>query len=432
MSTIADKIETLYSIKSDIKNAIIEKGVQANDDFTTYADDIDQISGGSVNPLEDNANWQAWNYKANNNTISSATTFNETYQNTTYIFCFMRRRLTSSSGDFKYMFYCSNRSPKIQFIYLDVVGDYMASASNMCGNQTQLVVSEIKYDWFTDTRYMYYGCTALKFVCTDEVKATNCELMFNGCKNLLEVPTSFPNATSVYQIFSSCASLQNLSVSVPVATNCQSMFSGCTSLTNMNQSLPSVTNCGGLFMHCTSLVTAQIDIGETRVGVEIAAGLLVGYCTALKSLNIIMNKDCSSGIKLADYYLKGGTSSTFVDNCSSLVRITGINIAIERGLNSSNYFINSSTVRYFLVYNLGYSGYHYNLSTNLPNWGIEDVNEPYSIGAAQSLKDSLITYSYDRKSAGKSSLTLTLTTAQKALLTDSEIAQITAKGYTIA
>lgn len=408
MSTIADKIETLYGIKSDIKNAIIEKGVQANDDFTTYADDIDQISGGSVNPLEDNANWQAWNYRANT-TITSATTFNQTYQNTKTIQFFLRRRLTSSSGDFEYMFYCSNSSPKIQSIYLDVVGDYMASASYMCGNQTKLVVSQINYDWFTDTSYMYNGCTALKFVCTDEVKATNCQSMFSNCTNLLEVPTSFPNATNVRYIFNNCTSLENLSVSVPVATDCLDMFYG-----------------------CTSLVTAQIDFGETRTSVEIKASLLVGYCTALKSLNIIMNKDCSSGLKLAQYYTSGGTSNTFVQNCSSLVRITGINIASERGLNSSEYFINSSTVRYFLVYNLGYSGYHYNLSTNLPNWGIEDVNEPYSIGAAQSLKDSLITYSYDRASAGKSSRTLTLTTAQKALLTDSEIAQITAKGYTIA
>lgn len=413
MSTIADKIETLYSIKSDIKNAIIEKGVQANDDFTTYADDIDQISGGSVNPLEDNANWQAWNYRAKD-IITSATTFNATYQNKTTIQYFIRRRLTSSSGDFEYMFYCSNSNPKIQSIYLDVVGDYMASASYMCGNQKNLIVSEINYDWFSDTTYMYYNCTALKFVCTDEVKATICSGMFSGCTNLLEAPTSFPNAT-----------------------NCYNMFFG-TSFTDIDLNLPNVTNCAGVCNNCTRLVTAQLNLGETREGILIDATNLVINCTALKSINIIMNKACiaNGGLTLAMFY-NGNTTQSFIDGCSSLVRIIGINIANQKGLYSSSYFIKSSTVRYFLVYNLGYLNneggiYQYNLNTNLPNWGIEDVNEPYSIGAAQSLKDSLITYSFDRASAGKVSCTLTLTTVQKALLTDSEIAQITAKGYTIA
>lgn len=51
--------------------------------------------------------------------------------------------------------------------------------------------------------------------------------------------------------------------------------------------------------------------------------------------------------------------------------------------------------------------------------------------ALQSLKDSLITNSFDRKTAGYSTMTIYLSTATKALLTDAEKAQITAKGYQI-
>lgn len=408
MSTIADKIETLFDIKSDIKNAIIEKGVQANDDFTTYADDIAQISGGSVNPLEDNAVWQAWNYKANNDAITSATTFNKTYQNTTTIQYFLRVKLTSSSGNFEYMFDGSSTA-KIQSIYLDVVGDYMASASYMCTSQKDLIVSQINYDWFNNVNLMYGSCTALKFVCTDEVKATTCESMFYGCTNLLEVPTSFPNATTLQQIFRECKSLENLSISAPVADSCYQMF-----------------------YQCTSLKTIQLDLGETREANSlISLNAVCYYCTSLKSIDVIMNKICSTtqnGIMLDNDSFR---------NCTSLVKITGLNLAYQQQLTSSNYFISSTTVRYMIAYNIGYNRFNnysrnWNFSTYLPNWGIEDVNEPYSIGAAQSLKDSLITYSFDRASAGKVSCTLTLATAQKALLTDSEIAQITAKGYTIA
>ena len=65
-------------------------------------------------------------------------------------------------------------------------------------------------------------------------------------------------------------------------------------------------------------------------------------------------------------------------------------------------------------------------------WGIEDETVPLSAGARQSLIDTLITYSYDRATAGYSTCTITLYANTKALLTEDEIAQITAKGYTLA
>ena len=65
-------------------------------------------------------------------------------------------------------------------------------------------------------------------------------------------------------------------------------------------------------------------------------------------------------------------------------------------------------------------------------WGVEDETVPLSAGARQSLIDTLITYSYDRATAGYSTCTVTLHANTKALLTQDEIAQITAKGYTIA
>ena len=67
-----------------------------------------------------------------------------------------------------------------------------------------------------------------------------------------------------------------------------------------------------------------------------------------------------------------------------------------------------------------------------PKWGIEDETVPLSKGGRQSLIDTLITYSYDRATAGYSTCTVTLHSNTKALLTEDEIAQITAKGYTLA
>lgn len=46
MATIAEKLQTLQNIKSDIKTSILNKGVEVGDDFTTYSIAIDSITTG--------------------------------------------------------------------------------------------------------------------------------------------------------------------------------------------------------------------------------------------------------------------------------------------------------------------------------------------------------------------------------------------------
>lgn len=65
-------------------------------------------------------------------------------------------------------------------------------------------------------------------------------------------------------------------------------------------------------------------------------------------------------------------------------------------------------------------------------WDVWGVNTSAIPEARQSLIDSLITYSFDRAAAGYSTCTIKLSAKTKALLTEEEIAQITAKGFTIA
>lgn len=67
--------------------------------------------------------------------------------------------------------------------------------------------------------------------------------------------------------------------------------------------------------------------------------------------------------------------------------------------------------------------------TYWPKWGVNHSSVP---DARKSLIDSLITYSFDRAAAGYSNSTIKLSAKTKSLLTEEEIAQITAKGFTIA
>ena len=89
-------------------------------------------------------------------------------------------------------------------------------------------------------------------------------------------------------------------------------------------------------------------------------------------------------------------------------------------------FQNCSSLVFALIKNIGKSTLTAYDFGGASVWGIGDEEN------RQSLIDSLITYSHDRASNGMATATIKLSANTKALLTEEEIAQITAKGFTIA
>ena len=111
-------------------------------------------------------------------------------------------------------------------------------------------------------------------------------------------------------------------------------------------------------------------------------------------------------------------------NCKALTSIPQLDTSSATDM--SNLFYNCSALVFALLKNIGKSTLKTFNFSGATNWGTEsDENR-------QSLIDSLITYSYDRATAGLSTATILLSANTKALLTDEEIAQITAKGFTIS
>ena len=142
--------------------------------------------------------------------------------------------------------------------------------------------------------------------------------------------------------------------------------------------------------------------------------------------------------ELKEIDTSSGTNFDYIlSNTSNyLIKITGLSLKSLSSNMSNTYFTGWGTMnklRYALLKDFGTgSGCTSASFTYWPNWGIEDETVPLSAGARQSLIDTLITYSYDRATAGYSTCTVELSANTKALLTEDEIAQITAKGYTIA
>ena len=112
------------------------------------------------------------------------------------------------------------------------------------------------------------------------------------------------------------------------------------------------------------------------------------------------------------------------NSCSKLPTISKLDMSSVT--NVSNMFVNCSSLSTINILNLGKQQSVTSLDASDTIWG-QGSDE-----ALQSLKDSLITNSFDRKTAGYSAFTVYLSTTTIALLTDAEKAQITAKGYTIA
>ena len=137
--------------------------------------------------------------------------------------------------------------------------------------------------------------------------------------------------------------------------------------------------------------------------------------------------DTSSGTNFSN--ILNGTSN-------NLIKIAGLSLkSLSTNISSSTFtgWGTMNKLRYALLKDFGTkSGFTSADFGYWSYWGKEDESIPLSAGARQSLVDTFITYSYDRATAGYSACTIYLFKDPKALLTENEIAQITAKGFTIA
>lgn len=221
-------------------------------------------------------------------------------------------------------------------------------------------------------------------------------------------------------------------------------------------------SCGNLFSKCKYLRGATVDFNNLVTNdtssneVTCFSGCsYLRYCTVRNYNNDNMIKFFSGCITLKSVYIDNASDLVRVQiegmfyNCPELIKIDGLNfdsvISIPGGSNQNTFYTTSNAVstmfdnpklRFMRIKNLGKTSsngdYNFN-SAQYQYWGIEDTNEELSKGARQSLIDTLITYSYDRVNAGNTQICyLRLYSTTIALLTETEIAQITAKGFTIA
>lgn len=235
-------------------------------------------------------------------------------------------------------------------------------------------------------------------------------------------------------------------------TDLTNMFYGCSKLTSLDLSwldTSNVTDMGSMFNNCTSLTSLDLSSFNTSNVTDMMS--MFYYCSGLTSLDL--SSFNTSNVTRMDYMLHNCSKLTSLDlssfdtsnvttmnsmfnSCSAMKYVFGL---IDFASISSDYYgnlfgySNNNTLRQITVKNLGFQQNFTKTSgfDKLTNWGVNSDEAP---NAKQSLIDSLITYSFDRATAGYSTCTITLSANTKAVLTEDEtaIAQITAKGFSIA
>ena len=215
------------------------------------------------------------------------------------------------------------------------------------------------------------------------------------------------------------------------------VFDGLTTLKSLRHIYTDNTNAAGIsFNTCTSLE----EVSDFRAPNVTTTKEMFRYCQVLKKATSIsapkstdagyMFSGCTALTDVSGLELPNVTDAGYMlQNCRALVKCC---LDLSSVTYLYNIFYSCSALRYLLIKNVGRSSMtSWNLS-GATNWGVEDETIPLSSGARQSLIDTLITYSYDRATAGMSACSITLSDTTMALLTDTEIAQITAKGFTLS
>ena len=207
-------------------------------------------------------------------------------------------------------------------------------------------------------------------------------------------------------------------IDTSTVTIMQRMFQNCTRLTTVPlYNTSKVKDMFQMFGNCPSL---QIVPSFNTSNVTIMEMMFQG-CSLLKT---VPEMDTSKVTKF-QYML---------NNCNSLTTIEGISFKSFSASKMNNQYIfgssRNSSIRKAVFKDIGYqsTAVQFNMEY-ITNWGVNTSEIP---DARQSLIDSLITYSFDRATAGYPTCTITLSDNTKALLTEDEKAQITAKGFTIA
>lgn len=414
--TIADKLKQIKQSTDAIKASATALTGEVQTDLTSIAIILDTANPANATDMLNMLGYNSTNAPDLYNALLNSLEEGDTYENNTAVLL-----------------------PKLT---LDENGVYQVNL-NMFRNSTILTVPKGKYHTKTHFSDTFRNCTSLLWIPDVEFSSPSndypCTQMFSGCTALRTVGNlNTKGCNSAAYMFEGCTNLESIaSLDTSNVTTMGNMFDGCKKLKSIPQlDTSKVEKMGYIFKDCSALTSVpQLDysiVTDMNYGFSSCKGLTTIpdlNLESVTSLNYLFNA-CSNIVTVGKLNTPKLLSlNSMFYNCNNLKKIESIDVQSVNNSSSLAGYSNLPNLKYVVLKNLGQS----NLSSwdfsRLTNWGVNDATYP---DAKQSLIDSLITYSYDRASAGMSACTVKLSSTTKALLTDDEITQIATKGYTIA
>ena len=258
MATVAENLQTILDIKSDIKTAIINKGVSVadTDSFTTYADKIESIETGgelgSITITENGTYTPSEGVDGYNEVNVNVTTPIESY--------ILPEGIKFSESSFSEI--------PTNFDYRNITD--MSKMFQNCKNIIT-VPSFLNCQNVTNMSYMFYGATFVgtlggKINLFDTSNVTDMSYMFYNCTSIPNVPQlDTSNVSDMSYMFYGCSKLTTIPLlNTSNVTNMNSMFANCSLLTTIPQlDTSSTTNVGYMFNNCRKLETLPLmDFGQ--------------------------------------------------------------------------------------------------------------------------------------------------------------------------
>ena len=392
MGTTADKLNKLEETKAAIKTAITNKGVEVSDSdtFASYADKINSIPTGGGGDLDFSQLGYSYTPEYIQKGYEAGKKYYETFNSRTDFTSYNSVAFEAGIDVTELRYF-----PKI-----NVTEDYTYLYNNFINNSFYNLEIIPDFPFGEDTvSTRLQGMSLLRSVHLGGKLILQTTNYFNEDINLEEVSgtidISYPNALDY--LFDDCNKLRDISKLNLVGT-------------------PSGT-ATDTFYKCGS----SDGSNKQAMMLDTIPQLDLSYITKLQDYVSF------AGIKVIPYI--NTKNATTVD----LGSVYGYKVeGLDLDNNTYNYPF-SGDLYYIKFYNLGKAeGWKKAIISSLNNWGKEDSNIPESQGSLQAAKDSLITHSFDRATAGYSTFTINLASNIKNNLSEEEIAQITAKGFTIA
>ena len=324
MAQINDLLTNISNIKSDIKNAIENKG-QNITNFDSYANAILNIkSNGTIMEVDGNSAIVQNNtliLNPNNKVIIPDGT-RLAYGSFEYV---PDNYDLSQVHNGNNMFaYCPN------LISIDNIDtSNMNSTHAMFDNCFNLQnVSNINLHNSITTRSLFYNCVNLTNICSlDLASSTTMTYMFYNCLNLQTINTleNLDNVVSTHEAFMYCENLRYLSNSIlnmPNCINAHSMFDNCFNFTTSPEMiLPNAVDIGAMFWNDHKLTN-------------------VGNITTSNKLQLInkMFVECHS-LKNVPLFETSGVINThsMFDNCWNITTVPNFNFSNVTNMQSTFY-----------------------------------------------------------------------------------------------